>query len=539
MPTVLKNDIHTNIAQIVYNGIRSRTTRAYFALGRTLPWEGDDVVAPVPTAAREDEAETRAAIIGMRSITISDVSFAIERNNWETGTVYDMYDDRYSSEFVAPSGATDIAEASMFVMTDEFNIYKCISNNYNSPSTVKPTGNSTGYIGPLSDGYVWKYMDTVDIIQRNKYLSPEYIPVSNSVEGRYFQSGLTPIIVENGTGYDPNNTLLQVVGDGTGADFTPVIDENGQITSIIVNDAGNGYSVAEVIVSTPDTGQPQGTGAVINVNLDLGDLETPQADVQLSAVDGDISFIYVNSQGSGYTEANTTVTINGNGINAQAIPVIVSGAIVGIRLTNRGEGYTSATVVIEGDGTGATADAIISPVGGHGRNIISESFADTLAFHTSTIDETNQGITLENDYRQISLIIDPDKFVGTGELRQKFTADYGSACYAVEIPGGNEADFTLDQEVINRVTEDSMYVVGKKSVTGGASLLLFSLDGSEPEVGDEFVDSEGDLLFTVGVNSITYPTVDKFSGSMVSINNRPSFRRNVEQIVNLRTYINF
>ena len=84
-----------------------------------------------------------------------------------------------------------------------------------------------------------------------------------------------------------------------------------------------------------------------------------------------------------------------------------------------------------------------------------------------------------------------------------------------------------------------MYVVAKENTDDGCRLLLQSIDGSVPEVGDEFLDTSGASLFTVAADAITAPQIDKFSGSMISINNRPPFRRNVEQIVNLRTFIRF
>lgn len=58
-------------------------------------------------------------------------------------------------------------------------------------------------------------------------------------------------------------------------------------------------------------------------------------------------------------QVNTTVTIEGNGTGAVAVPVILNGVIISINLTSGGSGYTSATVNIEGDGSGAAAAATI------------------------------------------------------------------------------------------------------------------------------------------------------------------------------------
>jgi hypothetical protein len=480
----------------------------------------------------------------MKNISAADVSFAIERQDWASGTVYDMYDDRYSSQFPAPSGATDIADANMFVLTDEFNIYKCISNNYGAPSTVKPTGKSTGYL-TFDDGYIWKYMDTVDQIQRSKFLTPEYLPVSNTVEERYFSAGLSPIIVNPGSGYVQSNVSCYITGDGSGAALNPIVDENGQIDYVDVVNPGNSYSTASVQVITPDPDQPQGAGAEIALALDYGDLEAPQAEVQLAAVSGELSYIYVTDGGSGYQDA--TVEIEGNGLEASASVVIDQGAIVGINLINRGRGYTVATArIISNTGSGASAYVIISPTGGHGRDLVNESFADILSFQISTLDEINQGFLLDNDYRQSGMIFDPDKFPQEGELRQKVVSDYASACHVLEVEGLNANDFVQDQIIYNQQTGDSLYIVQSADyqdagVTIGARLLVQSYDNFIPEYGDTYVDDEGSPLLSLTSDSsnIVDPEVDKFSGSMVFINNRTPFRKSSEQIVNVRTYIKF
>jgi len=563
MATVLKNDVHTNIAEIVYNGIFSRTSRAYFFLGKTLAWDEGDSSPPTPNASRLYEAETRANIVSMKNITISDISFAIDRNDWTSGTVYDMYDDRYSSEFPAPSGAQDIADAKMFVLTNEFNIYKCISNNYNSPSTVLPTGTiETGYL-EFSDGYVWKYMGSLDVVQRNKFLTPAYMPVSNASSG-YYQTGVTPIKVSGGSDYIAGGVTVTVIGDGTGAVLTPDINPTtGEITQLIVTDPGDGYNIATVEIQplNPQTFGPQGgvgTGANFLLDIQQSDLRTTE--VGASAIDGELSFLYVNDGGVGYNAATTEITISGDGQNAQVEAVIVGSGqdatIVGVNFVNRGTGYTFAEVTVtdtSGTGAGAQIDAIVSPSGGHGKNIVKESFAHTLGFQTTTSDEINQGFALENDYRQSGIIFDPQEFTEAGSTAFTFYQAYGSTCYRLNIPDANLLgdgtdinSFSLDQKIYNQTTGEYLVIIAKEpnivdSAQDGVSLLLQSIDRSVPEIGDIYRTEDNTNLFSVSGESgnIILPEVDKNSGSMIFINNRTPFRKNVEQIVNLRTFIEF
>lgn len=556
MPTVLKNDVHNNIANIVYSGIKSRTTQAYFFLGRNLPWDnGQDATgAPVPTADRAFENETRSHIIGLRAITETDVSYAIPRNDWVSGTVYDMYDTRLSEIYPAPSGATDIADALMFVLTDEFNIYKCISNNYNSPSTVKPTGTDVGYTS-TADGYVWKYMSTLDVISRSKFLTAEYVPVSKAIAGRYLTQEIVLTRVDGGAGYDPNKTTISIVGDGDDASFIPII-EGGVITGITAENAGTGYTQADVFVLTPGYSPTQ--EAVITADFNIGNVTGTQAAVETNAKDGEISFIYINSGGTGYSN-QTYATIVGNGIDGDADVVITNGVITGITINNRGEGYDTASIVVTdplATGSGASIDVIVSPTGGHGANIITESFASILGFHVNTLGDTNQNMALENDYRQTGLLFSPQTYIANpGDTQFNFTASAGSTCFRLNIEGpSTAADFELDEKLINGTTQDEIYVVAKDdledvgNVVVGVSLLVQSLSNTAPEIGDVFVrDSETPTTaFTIPSTNpttsaapIVEPQVDKYSGSMVFINNRTPFRKNAAQIVNLRTFIKF
>jgi len=70
-----------------------------------------------------------------------------------------------------------------------------------------------------------------------------------------------------------------------------------------------------------------------------------------------VTEIELSSKGSGYTQAEVTIT-GGGGTGAAAEAVIINGEIDSIALTASGHGYTAKpTVTIDGDGTGAVANA--------------------------------------------------------------------------------------------------------------------------------------------------------------------------------------
>ena len=80
-----------------------------------------------------------------KKVTSSDTSFVIPRRNWTTGTVYDYYRHDYGRRITggtttqtANSGATNLFDATFYVMSSVYNVYKCLDNNGNATSTVEP-----------------------------------------------------------------------------------------------------------------------------------------------------------------------------------------------------------------------------------------------------------------------------------------------------------------------------------------------------------------------------------------------------------------
>ena len=105
-----------------------------------------------------------------------------------------MYDDRNPEEII-PNG---------YVLTEDankYNIYKCINNSKYTDttsgvsevaSTVKPSGTGTSLI-TTGDGYVWKYMYSIELQEALDFLTKDYIPVK--------------FITEDPNTGDPGNSL--------------------------------------------------------------------------------------------------------------------------------------------------------------------------------------------------------------------------------------------------------------------------------------------------------------------------------------------
>jgi hypothetical protein len=133
-------------------------------------------------------------------------------------------------------------------------------------------------------------------------------------------------------------------------------------------------------------------------------------------VAGAISRLVLTSKGSGYSNTNTTISITGSGLDANAIPTVnANGFVTGVTLANRGRDYlrSNTKVLVVGSGTGATIRTILSPFGGHGFNPARELGANSLMISVKVGDvDATEGdkITANNDFRQIGLLLRPHKY---------------------------------------------------------------------------------------------------------------------------------
>ena len=111
-------------------------------------------------------------IVTGKRIDATDLSLAIPRYNWTSGTVYSKYQD--SVDLFANTTNP------FYVLTSDFRVYKCIDNNKGAQSTVEPR--QTELISTIitDDGYEWKYMYPIVGSDIEKFLSSEYIPIKKA-----------------------------------------------------------------------------------------------------------------------------------------------------------------------------------------------------------------------------------------------------------------------------------------------------------------------------------------------------------------------
>ena len=314
------------------------------------------------------------------------------------------------------------------------------------------------------------------------------MPVSNALRNRFFSNGGIELVSIDspGSNYTQNTTSISVVGDGTGAVITPVV-QSGQLVDVVITNPGVGYTFANIEVKST---RLTASGARVSANLSRGDINSPQSLSEILTTPGTIDTILVTAGGSNYT-VPPTVTIIGDGIGCTATATINNGVVTRINVNNPGSGYTVASVVLTGT---ATARPIISPPKGHGRDAITELHARTLMFYANIVGERIAGFDVNNDYRQIGIIRNPR----THSFSSRIVNTVSRGHFAVT----GVAPILLDQFPIGTTVFDGVgdsYTVSsvQRLADGTGGLVLFSANNKEIAVGTIMNRVSPNISFTV------------------------------------------
>lgn len=280
------------------------TDSLYIGIGRPYVWDidqDDDIVDQqglylIPENTVAGSNRDWEDMLSMKRIYQSSTSHGIFKETWTANVKYDMY--RHNWEGTTPSvysGSSNnvsmpngLGEAKCVVVTANYSVYMCLQQriitgmvapSLYSPETGTAVGVNTGIV-KTADGYYWKFLGATsasDIIKfSTKYYHPlttltaapapsdPYYPQWENQEwSKNFKGGIYTILVKvNGEGYNggvagTSNELsakLQIVGDGTGIQYTVSYGALGSIESIEITNPGSGYTYAEVktdVAGTP------------------------------------------------------------------------------------------------------------------------------------------------------------------------------------------------------------------------------------------------------------------------------------------------
>ena len=265
MPAIITNKFRLhNASNFVESFSESSPNIYYLAIGRPqafatstggdsrTQYEGTDVSPLTPVDSVSDEFYFFDDIIAAKRITSSDVSRAIPRRNWTTGTTYDIYRHDYgqyvkgssSTTISANSGATSLADATFYVLSSDNNVYKCLGNNGNSASTVEPSGTSTSIL-TTGDSYRWKYMYTLTASEQTNFLSTDFMHVStdSTVSAAAVDGAIDTVLIKTAGsgGANGSHTGVAIRGDGSSGACTVTVS-GGAVSAVTVTTAGTGYT---------------------------------------------------------------------------------------------------------------------------------------------------------------------------------------------------------------------------------------------------------------------------------------------------------
>jgi hypothetical protein len=476
--------------------------------GRSENWN-DNV--PNPIDSQNYLSHVKDTMIFGKKVTPNDVRRLIRRIDWRQGTIYEMYRHDYSiSNPSTQTNSTRLYDANYYVINSDYRVYLCVDNG---SSAANPLGNFSqdeptfidlepSRAGESGDGYVWKYLFTVSPSDIIKFDSIEYIPV-------------------------PNNWLTT---------------DDAQIQAVREN----------------------------------GDSDVNE---------NQIKKVYISTQGSGYNTTDAELDIIGDGSGAKVIVGVVGGKVTTTTVSSGGKGYSYGRVDLSSINSGATSFAnlipIIPPSRGHGYDLYSELGTDRVLIY-ARFDDSTKDFPLDTKFSQIGIIKNPTR---VGSSSSIFTENQFSSLNALKmltvsnpddaIPGnkiyqtisgvgtaiGYIASYDDETRVLKYFTDRSLFYNpisndqrDSRTVVSESTKIDFSASGGTVTSVNSFsgtVDSNfTGITTTVSltrrvnlatnfVNGVAVSEINKGSGEIIYLDNRPLVSRNPRQKEDIKIILEF
>lgn len=372
--SLLKTPLHTSVAQGLYNEISSRTSRYYYFLGKTIEWE-DETLPPYPIDSDAYEFDTRKEMITLKEVKATDVSFVIPKYTWASGTIYDQYDNQYSTEvqginltapgygygsapyiYIGSTGSVNWTANTVFIAGDFLSYqgrYYAVTVGGTS-NTVAPTHTS----GSVANGST-----TLKYIAHNDASGSGATASCTVLDGEIIDIQL----LTRGVGYldIPSVTIIGGGGQDGDAEAVVTIGNTGaqkieDAVFYVITDENNVYKCLDNNLGALSTSKPIGTAVDPYVATDgymwkfmyaiplalRNKFLTEEYMPVVTALrnqfysNGNLNTIRIDAAGSGYTTGAITVTGDGY---SEANPIYLTGYVIG----DGGADYTSPTVSIE------------------------------------------------------------------------------------------------------------------------------------------------------------------------------------------------
>ena len=224
-------------------------------------WDTDP---PTPKDSFDEEMGYWDSMIALKKVNNADIRQVVTKRVWKSGTKYDMYRHDYSrSNTSSISKATNLYNASYYVINEDYRVYMCLQNG-TSPdypngqiSLDQPTFTDLEprAAGTSNDGYFWKYLYTIKPNEIIKFETSDFIPVpqewetspdnapvrENAIEGSIKIVTITNAGINVGA-ISTSYTRVPINGDGNGAEATVVVNNDLKIDSVTISSQGSGYT---------------------------------------------------------------------------------------------------------------------------------------------------------------------------------------------------------------------------------------------------------------------------------------------------------
>ena len=494
----------TSNSYYVFVGLSNPTTVGY---GRTSDWSTN---TPAPLDTLSNNKHTGDTMMFGKKITSANIRRIIRKVDWVSGTRYEIYRDDYSISNPSPlTRASRLYQTNYYVMNSDYRVYICIENG-SSGST--PLGNVSqdeptftdlepSRAGDSGDGYIWKYLFTVPPSDIIKFDSTEYITVPN----------------DWASSTDSQIRSVRENGDST-------VNEN-QIKTVYIEKSGDNYA--------------NGLGQELDI---LGDGSGGK--VRVDVVSNKIT--------------DTTVTAGGKGY---------SYGIVDLGSLNSNVPANNRAKLIP----------IIPPSLGHGYDAYTELGTDKILIY-ARFDDSTKDFPTDTKFAQVGIVKNPTGMGGTS-VYTKNTFSSTSSIKLTTITGtpqigekitqtvtgglatGYVASFDKETKVLKYYRDRSLYfnnttadhtdytgisTSGKISQFESTSNQINGSSGFSGSVDTNFsgisTNPTGTKLINLGVNfekGLASPEINKGSGEIVYLDNRPVISRNDRQKEDVKIILEF
>ena len=361
--------------------------------GQYAETSASDSIVPTPKDSTVAPFIHYNDIIAAKLVNLTDVSHVIKRLDWTSGTAYDEYDHEQD----------DLIDKNFFVMTDQYNVYKCISNNQGANSTDKPTGQGVGIFDGSNDGYRWQFMYEVQQADVLKYVTTDWIPVKSLTS----DDGTAQWDVQQAA-VDGALEHIDVVTPGSGYNYihTDTAQSAAATTIVLASGASSTndvYNGSTVYIS----GATAGAGQQAIISDYVGSSRTATVPTWGTTPTGTITYqvrptiTITHSEGTLYAPTTAAVA---------RVKTMTGDTITQVSMSNVGAGYRSATVAVTGGGaspTHATLSGRVGPVGGHGANAKTELGGAYVMINIRLVGTEAGVFETGDDFRKVILLANP------------------------------------------------------------------------------------------------------------------------------------